>query len=367
MIRTDQAKPLPEPQRLLIVLPSWLGDAVMATPALRALRKHFSQAQITYFGRAGPLAVLADAPWAQATIQAAPPSRLKAVPRLIKSAGTLRREHFDSAILMPNSFGSALTVYLAGIKHRVGYDRDGRGLLLSDRLLPAKENGKFVPSPMIQYYLGLAEYMGARDSDTTMELFTSAVDEQAVDRLLELCRISRSQPVLLMHPGGGFGPSKRWPAEKFAQVADKLAERFNSAVLISAGPTDRQAALATKSAMKHESVNLAEYNVTIGQLKALIRRSRLMITNDTGPRHFAAAFGVPVVTIFGSTNPAWTNTFFKGERIVQAKVSCGPCQEKVCKEKRHLCMDLITPDMVLAPAVELLENWPEKNSLPGRR
>ena len=122
-----------------------------------------------------------------------------------------------------------------------------------------------------------------------------------------------------------------------------------------------QAALEMKSAMKHPGVNLAEYGVSIGQLKVLVRRSRLMISNDTGPRHFAAAFGVPAVAIFGSTDPAWTDTFFAGERIVQAEVDCGPCQRKVCKKDKHLCMELITPEMVLAAAEELLAEWPKKN------
>lgn len=360
MIRTD-LKPPPTPQRLLIVLPSWLGDTVMATPALRALRSHFPQSHIAYAGRAGPLAVLADAPWADETIQTVPAGGLKAPTALIKSIRILARRDFDCAVLLPNSFGSAFAVRLAGIKRRVGYTRDHRGLLLTDRLLPPKENGQFLPGPMIHYYLALSQYMGAQNSDTTMELFTSQTEERAVDGLLDLWGIGEDQPTLIIHPGGGFGPSKRWPAEKFARVADQLADRYSLSVLISAGPADRPVALAVRSAMKHKSVNLPEYNVTIGQLKALVRRSRMMITNDTGPRHFAPAFGVPVVTIFGSTDPAWTDTFFEGERIVRAEVDCGPCQKKTCK-KEHECMDRITPEMVLPAAVDLLDNWSEKRS-----
>jgi len=364
VIRTDSTdiKSLPRPQRLLVVLPSWLGDTVMATPALRALRSCFAESHIAYAGRAGPLAVLADAPWADETVEIFPAGGLKASATLIRSIRTLARRNFDCAVLLPNSFGSALTIRLAGIKRRLGYVRDGRGLLLTDRLIPAKEGGKFLPGSMIRYYLALSEYMGAEDSDTTMELFTCQADERVVDRLLELWGIRTNQPVLVVHPGGGFGPSKRWPAERFARVADELAERYSLAVLISAGPAERAAALAVKAAMKKRAVNLAEYNVTIGQLKALVRRSRLMITNDTGPRHFGPAFGVAVVTIFGSTDPLWTDTFFGGERVVRAEVDCGPCQKRTCKKQRHVCMDLITPEMVLAAAVDLLDNWPGKKS-----
>ena len=133
-------------------------------------------------------------------------------------------------------------------------------------------------------------------------------------------------------------------------------------VIITAGPKEADVAAEVQTAVKANKVlNLAQHNLSIGQLKALVRRSRLMIGNDTGPRHIAAAFSVPVVTIFGSTDPAWTETFFDGQRIVRAKVSCGPCQKKTCKKESLRCMDLVTCEMVLAQALDLLEHWPGRN------
>ena len=347
---------------MLIVLPSWLGDTVMATPALRALRRQFPRAHITYLGRSGPLAVLANASWADATIQMPLSRGLSYGAQFFRSVKELSHRHFDSAVLMPNSFGSALMVTLAKIERRLGYDRDRRGILLTDRLLPAKENGRFIPGPMIRYYLALAGYLGASQLDTTMELFTCPDDERAVESLLAQEDIDPTKDILSVHPGGGFGPSKRWPAQKYAQVADTLLERFGLQLIITAGPEEADVAADLQTAVKANKVlNLAQHNLSIGQLKALIRRSRLMIGNDTGPRHIAAAFSVPVVTIFGSTDPAWTETFFDGQRIVRAKVSCGPCQKKICKKESLRCMDLITPQMVLAQAVDLLEHWSGRN------
>jgi heptosyltransferase-2 len=343
---------------MLIVLPNWLGDTVMATPALRTLRQNFPQTHITYLGRSGPLAVLADAPWSDATIELPPPGTSEYRQQFFPLVQRLARERFDYALLMPNSFSSALLVFLARIRQRIGYDRDGRGVFLTDRLLPAKDNGRFVPGPMIQYYLALAGYLGASQSDTAMELFTSPEDETAIDRLLPQWGLGADHGILVLHPGGGFGPSKRWPPERFARVADVLAERFDLAVALSAGPTESDVAQALQDSMSRPAVNLAPKNISIGQLKVLLRRSRLMISNDTGPRHVAVAFGVPVVTIFGSTDPAWTDTFFDGERIVRAQVDCGPCQKKTCKQD-HRCMERISPNMVLAPAVELLEHCPQ--------
>jgi heptosyltransferase-2 len=262
---------------------------------------------------------------------------------------------------MPNSFGSALMVRLAKVARRLGYDRDGRGILLTDRLLPAKENGRFIPGPMIRYYLALAGYLGACQDNTTMELFTCAQDEQAVESLITKSDLDPARDILLLHPGGSFGPSKRWPAQKYAQVANALIERFDLQVIITA--TDKEADVAdqVQSAIKGKALNLAQYDISIGQLKDLVRRSRLMIGNDTGPRHIAVAFSVPVVTIFGSTDPAWTDTFFDGQRIVRAEISCGPCQKKTCKKESLLCMDLVSPKMVLDQAVKLLEHWPRRN------
>ena len=339
---------------MLIVLPNWLGDAVMATPALRVLRHKLLQTHISYLGRSGPLAVLTDAPWADAVIEIPASGTSQYRQRFFPLVQQLAREHFDCVLLMPNSFSSALLAFLARIPQRIGYDRDGRGMFLTDRLLPAKDNGRFVPGPMIQYYLALAGYMGASQSDTAMELFTSPTDETAIDRSLVQWGLDSAQSLLVLHPGGGFGLSKRWPPDRFARVADVLSERFNLAVAISAGPNERDVADHVQNAMNRPAVNLARQNVSIGQLKVIIRRSCLMISNDTGPRHFAAAFGVPVVSIFGSTDPAWTDTFFDGERVVRLKVDCGPCQKKICRQD-HRCMDLVTPEMVLAPAIDMLK------------
>ncbi len=360
MIRTV-SKPLPNLERMLIVLPNWLGDTVMATPTLRALRQKFPNTHITYLGRSGPLALLGDAPWADASIEMPLLRGLSYGSRFVRCVKKLHGEHFDSAVLMPNSFGSALMVTLAKIDLRLGYDRDGRGILLTDRLLPAKDNGRFIPGPMIRYYLALAGYLGARQLDTSMELFTCAQDEQAIESLLAESGIEPARDILLLHPGGSFGPSKRWPGQKYAEVANALVERFDLEVIITATNKEHDVARQVQSAIKGEALNLAQHNISIGQLKALVRRGRLMIGNDTGPRHIAAAFSVPVVTIFGSTDPAWTDTFFDGQRIVQAKVSCGPCQKKICKQESLRCMDLISPEMVLAQAVDLLEHWPGRN------
>lgn len=164
----------------------------------------------------------------------------------------------------------------------------------------------------------------------------------------------------MLNPGASFGPSKLWPAERFAAVADELIACRGAAVIINAAPGEKTVALAVASAMRHPPlINLAERENSIGLVKALLRRCDLAITNDTGARHLAVASGIAVVTVFGSTDPARTELHYQRERIIQADVPCGPCQKKQCPlpvgAEFHQCMTAIAPGTVLAAAEELLD------------
>src|SRR5580704_11891247 len=164
-------------ERILVVQPSWVGDAVMATPTLRALRAAYPTAHISYLMRRYVKPLYAGMPWADQLITyrtGKGPS--KTGKGLFEIAGRLRAGNFDLAVLLPNSFKTALLCKMAMIPRVVGYDRDGRGFLLTDKLLPVKHKGKFVPAPLIKTYLGLAHYLGAADRDLRMELFVTETE-----------------------------------------------------------------------------------------------------------------------------------------------------------------------------------------------
>jgi heptosyltransferase-2 len=251
---------------------------------------------------------------------------------------------------------------MAGIDRVVGYERDGRGLLLTDKLLPAKERGKYVPTPIVKYYLGIAGYLGSRSRESRLELFVTEQERAEANRIFEkagleagLCRPARSGkgPLVIVNPGAQYGDAKCWLPENFAKVGDRLIEERGATVMISGSPRERRILEAVHSHMKHAAVDLPSKGLTLGALKEIVRRCDLMITNDTGPRHMAAAFGVPVVTVFGPTHPEWTEIDFAMERKVAVKVFCGPCQKKVCPLD-HRCMTRVTPAMVGQTAGELL-------------
>lgn len=352
-----QAERADAPTRILVVLPNWVGDLVLATPALRALREHFTRAHIAFLARPNSAVVIDGATWMDEVIYW--PLR-KRQPRPQRRQGflgftaELRERRFDMAVLLANSFRSALAVRLAGVRRRVGYDRDGRGLLLTDRLLPEKANGKYIPTPMTRYYNAIARYLGCREVPTELELFTTPEDEAEAARAIDSAGGGDGRPAVVLNPGASFGSAKCWLPEHFAAVADCLVERRRAAVLISCGPKEVEIARAVARAMKQKATVLDHPIMALGPMKALIRRAGLLITNDTGPRHFANAFRTPAVTIFGPTDPEWTRTESSTERSLMVPVDCGPCMKRTCPLD-HRCMTRITPDMVLAAAEELLD------------
>jgi len=337
-----------EPRNILVMLPNWVGDAVMFTPLLRQLRRQFPQAQMTLAGRAGPVAVLRPNPWTDKLLVAA----------ALADLWRLRERGFDLAVLGPNSFRGALGAWLAGARRRVGYGRNGRGLLLSEALPPPRQaKGALAVVPAIDYYLGLGRALGCQTDDRRMELQIDPRDQQRAGQLLEQAGFDPARPLAVLNPGGSYGTAKLYPAGRFAAVADGLADRLGFQIVINAGPGEQAIAQAIQQAMgRPPLLDLAAVGNSLGLLKAIIARSSLVVTNDTGPRHIAAALGANLVTIFGPTDPGRTELYYSRERIVRVDLPCSPCQKKTCplaEEKgRHRCMLAISPEMVLAAAWE---------------
>ena len=194
-----------------------------------------------------------------------------------------------------------------------------------------------------------------------MELAVADSDAAAADAMLTDAGYDADRPLIMLNPGAGYGPSKLYPADRFAVVADALAGERGAQIVINAGPGERDVAEAVASAMTQPPLlNLARMANSLGWVKALCARCDVMITNDTGARHIAAALGADVVTIFGATGPERTVINYSRERIVRVDVPCGPCQKKDCPlpagPEFHKCMTRIAPEVVVAAAEELLDS-----------
>lgn len=208
--------------------------------------------------------------------------------------------------------------------------------------------------PLVEYYADLAEAVGCNRPDERLELFTTPDDEESVQDRLTLLGLADRRPLVVISPGARYGSAKCWAPERFASVADGLIDADGATVVVTCGPGEESIARCIGSQMKRVGFVFDHPRLSLGELMALIRRSDLWIGNDTGPRHFARAFGVPVVTIFGPTHPEWTATSYEAERIVRVDVDCGPCQQRVCPLGHLKCMTGVTVEAVLEAATELL-------------
>lgn len=336
-------------ERILIWLPSPMGDAILATPSLRAIRNSLPDAEITFYANKTVKEVLSPTTFCDAWIT-------QTGRNPFKIAGRLKKHRFSKAVLFKNSFGSALTVFLAGIPERIGYNRECRGILLTDKLQPLKsDKGDFIPSPMVDYYSGLAEYIGASPDSKKPELEVSDDARQNIEE--KFGNLSKENPLIIFVPGGAFGPSKCWASERFAELADRLIENHRAEIVISVANNDKEKKIATEICDKssHKLLNLGENPITLGELKALFSKADLVICNDTGPRHIAIALGRAVITLFGPNNPRWTETDYEKEIKIIGKAPCVPCDKPVCSRDRHLCMESITVKTVAEAANKFLK------------
>ena len=349
-----------DPERIVVFVPNWVGDVVMATPALRALRKRFADSNIVYFGRPISLDVLAGTQLADEMLIAKPKAMSKTL-GLLQLRGVLRKGRFDLAVLLTNSFRTAVMARMACIHRRVGYARDCRGWLLTEKLYPLRDgNGKYVPMSAIRYYADLAALLGASVESGGVSLEVTGDAERQADELFESCGIDRRRPVVMLNPGASFGTSKMWGWERFAAVADRLIEQRDAQVIINSAPSEALVAQEVVNHMRHAPVlDFIERPNTLMLLKSLMKRSTLLITNDTGARHIGAAMGIGLVTVFGSTDPRWAQIDYDMERIVRVSVRCGPCQRKLCTEPPgpgyHKCMERVSSDMVFEAACDILD------------
>lgn len=296
---TASARPLIDERmrQFIVVLPSWVGDAVMATPVLRAMREALPQAMITGVMRPGLDELLAGTPWLDQTIV----THNTGVLGPLQEARQMRRCRPDAALLLPNSFRSALALRLSRCPVRIGYARDGRSFLLTHAVPPPSRNA---PIAAPAYYARLAATaLGIADIDRTMQLHSTDEQRTEADRLLQ----GVPSRFIVLNPGANKS-QKRWPPEGFAAVGDALATSHDLSVLVNGAPAESALveAVIAASTSPDRYINLIQRGIRLGSLKAVIERAALLITNDTGPRHIAAAFGTPIVSLFGPTDHRWT-------------------------------------------------------------
>jgi len=342
--------------RLGVFLPNWVGDVVMATPALRALRKMVGpHGQLVGILRPYVAEVLVGTTWLDEQVFCERPKTLRGWTSG-SVARDLRAAQLDCVILLTNSWRTAWLAWRSGARERIGYRRDGRSWLLTKRIIERRmPNGKLQAT--LDGYLQLVEAAGAKVESTNLELATTAADERAADEVWKRLRLPVGNRVVVLNSGGAYGAAKQWPAEHFAELARRIARVGDLSVLVNCGPSERQIAREiVAGAADSRVVSLAECeSLPVGLTKACIRRSRLLVSTDSGPRYFGVAFGKPVVTLFGPTDPLATKLPYERETSLSLSLDCQPCMERTCPLKHHRCMRDLSVDMVYGAVARSLE------------
>ncbi|HOK03953.1 MAG TPA: lipopolysaccharide heptosyltransferase II [Victivallales bacterium] len=326
--------------KILIRCPNWVGDIVMATPVFRCVKENFPKAKVTALVRKYALGVIESSPHFDTIIIAED----KSFYELFKLAIKLRKESFDLAILLTNSPRAFLPIYFAGIKKIIAYRRNIQKFFV-DGPVPLKENGKIKAIPMTDYYVELCRFMGLKiPNPLETELFVSEEDEKEIDLLFEKSGISNKEKIICLNPGAKFGSSKCWTPANFAKLADLVSAEFSARIILVSGPGEEKIASEILSLSNTEIIHFG--NLNLSRLKALIKRVSILVTNDTGPRHYATAFKVPAVVILGPTNPAYTEYGLEITSFVKAEVKCSPCHLRICP-RNHECMKMISPELLM--------------------
>jgi len=348
-------RPMPSPAKLLIRATNWVGDAVMSLPAMRLVRARFPSAHIAVLARPWVADLYGRESWLNEVIAYTPrPGRTDLAAKW-RAARTLAQRRFDTTLLLPNSFESAAVALLARIPNRIGYARDGRGILLT-RAIAAPKPGE-IPAHETYYYLELIRRAGWLDAlpaaaAPTLEGAAEARDAGAT----LLASVGLAGPILGISPGAAFGSAKRWYPDRFSAAAIQISSARGFAVALFGSAAERAlceevcAALASRVRAVHNFAG----TTTLRQFIYAAAACSLFLTNDSGAMHIAYALGVPTVTVFGPTDHIGTGPVGEHTRIVRQPVECSPCKLRECPID-HRCMTRVESGLVARTALELLK------------
>jgi len=344
---------LTNPRKILVRATNWIGDGVMSLPALAALRARFPAAEIVLVAKPWVSELYWHLPAVSRQIVYNPAGEHEGPRGFWKLIRALRAEQFDAAILFQNAFHAAWMAWCAGIPVRVGYARDGRSSLLTDAVE--------VPSAaayghQAYYYLHLLFRAGLIAKCQPVEEIRLVLEDSEKNwaaKHLQKLGLQGSRFLVGLNPGAFFGPAKRWLLHRYALLADRLVGALHADVLIFGSPAERPLAEEIARAMKHTPVILAG-GTSLRQLMALLAQCHLVVSNDSGAMHLAAALGLSVLAIFGSTDERATGPVGSRTRVIRHPVACSPCGLRECPIDLR-CMKGVTVEDVFKSAVRLVE------------
>lgn len=369
--------------RLLVRGVNWLGDAILSSAALMRLREARPQAHITLLTAAHLAPLWQPHPAVDAVLSFDPQDSLWTVARRV------RQGRFDLALILPNSPRSALEMFLGRVPRRVGYARPWRTWLLTDPVPPRRDEVPTrkrsvrevrrlseqppltTPIPptahQLHQYLALAAALGANPDPVPPQIVVPPGEVAAIEARFGFWQRGGRRPLLLgLHAGAAFGPAKRWPAERFAAAAAILQQRLKCHWWVLGSRADEPMAAAIVQSIRHaghgppQSVHLLAGRTSLRELAAALKACDVVLTNDSGPMHLAAAVGTPVVAIFGSTAPELTGPGVSGDSrhvVLRGRAGCAPCFRQRCPLDLR-CLQSVTVEQVVSAVLEVVARLP---------
>lgn len=339
-------------RRILLIRTDRIGDVLLSTPAIKAVRQAYPNAHIAMMVRPYAADIVDGNPYLDEVVLYDKDGEHKGIFSTLRFAAGLRKKRFDLAIIFHPTNRSNIIPFLAGIPERVGYDRKG-GIFLTKRLKDTKHLGR---KHEIDYNLDVLLAAGIEAKDRALYMPVKDEDERIIERFFVLNGLGTKDTIIAIHPGASC-PSKRWPAYRFGRVADELINRHKVKVVIIGGPADIKTVGEAETGMLNKPIVLSEGH-SLGEVAALLRRCRIFISNDSGPVHIAVAVGTPVISIFGRLDPGlsparWGPVGLK-DIVIHKDVGCKECLAHNCKIN-FKCLDAITVEDVLGAAEGLLK------------
>jgi heptosyltransferase-2 len=346
MLKTNKLLPREGLDKILIRGTNWIGDAILTLPAVASIRATYPRAHI---------AVLAK-PWVADIYKLFTDidevivyeNKYDHTVGVLLLAQKIKEKKFSAAILLQNAIEAAIIALTAGIPIRAGFDSDGRGIILTHRV---HRNAEIRKVHQITYYLEMVKALGCIDIDTELHL-EDKINRNYAQSVLQKYVNDAKEFVIGIAPGAAYGPAKRWLPERYAAVADKIADIFNCRIILLGGESDREVADEVCKFAQTDLINLAG-KTNLQEVVHLISQCRLFISNDSGLMHVAGALNIPTIAIFGSTNPATTSPMGKQSVIVRRVVPCSPCLKETCPSD-FSCMKLISAEDVFQVAQNFL-------------
>lgn len=327
--------------KILVRSTNWIGDVILTFPAIATIRKNFPRSYIAMLSRPWVAPLLENNPEVDEVILYDHNRIHNGILGKLGLAKALREKGFDLAVLFQNAFDAALIAFLAGIPIRAGYNTDARGPLLTNKVMLDKAVLKKHQS---YYYLEMLKALGMDIVDDNPVIEVSDEARKRATEILDSINIQNSELLIGINPGAYFGSAKRWLPERYALLSDMINKDFGGKILLFGSGEEKAISEMIRCVAKSDVVDLVG-KTSLLETMALIEKCSLFITNDSGLMHLAAALRIPLIAIFGSTDPFTTSPLGNSSIIIRKEMSCSPCLKRECPTD-HQCMRLIEADEV---------------------